>query len=93
MAEIHTLMVNDVPAFVLHTADYKPLADMGFTIVEHHTTSSLLSAGEQVEYVLTWDFDAEWYQQPQSIRSFQSPCFSGCGLGSIPGSTSGDVKC
>ena len=73
MAEIHTLMVNDVPAFVLHTADYKPLADMGFTIVEHHTTSSLLSAGEQVEYVLTWDFDAEWYQRFPRLKCVFTP--------------------
>lgn len=73
MAEIHTLMVNDVPAFVLHTVDYKPLEDMGFTVVEHDSADSLLSAGPQVEYVLTWDFEATWYQRFPRLRCVFTP--------------------
>lgn len=73
MPEIHTLMVNDVPAFVLQTADYAPLARQGYTIVEHKTPESLLAAGKDVDIVLTWDFEASWYAHFPKLRCVFTP--------------------
>ncbi|MEM7364890.1 MAG: NAD(P)-dependent oxidoreductase [Pseudomonadota bacterium] len=73
MTEIHTLMVNDVPAFVLGAEDYAPLVALGYDIVEHFDTESLLAAADRADHVLTWDFDSGWYSQFPKLKIVFTP--------------------
>ena len=73
MTEIHTLMLNDVPAFVLGAEDYAPLAALGYDIVEHFDIESLLAAADRADHVLTWDFETGWYSQFPKLKTVFTP--------------------
>ncbi len=73
--ELHTCLWHDVQAFHFNQADLALLrhALPGLTVVVHNDESSFLECAETVDAVLTWEFDASWYQQFTNLKCIMTP--------------------
>jgi phosphoglycerate dehydrogenase-like enzyme len=73
--EIHTCLRNEVDAFDFSEEDFEPLR-MAFERARvhcHDTTAELIQHGGEAEYILTWDFEAGWYESFPSLDAVMTP--------------------
>jgi D-2-hydroxyacid dehydrogenase (NADP+) len=73
--ELHTCLWHDVQALHFNRDDFEILrhALPGLTVVNHDNESSFLERAEPVEAVLTWEFNATWYQQFTNLKWIMTP--------------------
>lgn len=73
--EVHTCLGNDVDAFDFSDADLDPIrhAFPDARIVRHVDENDFLARAEHADILLTWNFDAAWYDRCPRLKIILTP--------------------
>lgn len=73
--ELHTCLWSDIVAFDFNADDLAPLlhAFPGLDLVMHRSAGDFLAAAERATWLLTWDFEAAWYELCPSLEAIFTP--------------------
>ena len=72
--QIHTCLWNDVEAFDFSDDDFAPLRALpGVAVTPHRRVPDFLAAAAEAECVLTWDWEAPWYDHCPRLRYVMTP--------------------
>jgi phosphoglycerate dehydrogenase-like enzyme len=73
--EIHTCLWHEVAAFDFAPDDFSPLQNQfpDHKIVVHETHDQFLSSGHNADYLLTWEFQRDWYKICRNLKAVFTP--------------------
>ena len=73
--ELHTCLWNEVDAFDFGDDDLAPLKLQfpNLHIQTHQCVEDFLATAQQVDFLLTWDFEFSWYQACSRLKAIFTP--------------------
>ena len=74
MGQLHSYLRHEVRGFDFRADDLAPLAGLDdVQLVCHDTHESLVAGLAEAEWVVTWDFEADWYARAPGLRGVLTP--------------------